>query len=162
MHAKTPAPITPANLPRLFAWAWLWLAKYAWGLVQGGPEAKRHLHLMARTLARLIVIRAAARFPKRNLAMGARSPLPPPGFARRRNLKPKHMVRAIIGGRLRRRLGPRGAGARLCALFNALVDHRPCRQTLRAPAHPPLPARRRASARVPNRVAGAAGGVPAR
>jgi len=117
-----PPPLTSARLARYFAWAWLWLMKYAVFLVEGSPEARRHLHLMARTITRLALARAVKRFASRRAAKFTRPPSAPPGFVRRRKLKPKHMVRAAIGSALRRRFRGRSAGARFAALINALFE----------------------------------------
>jgi hypothetical protein len=122
MQQRTPRPIRPEHLPRLLAWALLWLLKYAWFLVHGGEEAKRQLARHARLIANLIVIRAAHRFvidTKRNTH---RPPSAPQGFDKRRCVNWSVMRRAIIGCALRRRLKARGNGVRLTALINALLD----------------------------------------
>jgi hypothetical protein len=111
------------NLPRLFAWAWLWLMKCAGLLIEGGPEPRRALHSMACIIARLLVIRAGRRFPK--LAPAKKTTRPtsaPAGFTRRVRVSRARIVRALIGSAVRRRLRARTSGARLSALFNALAD----------------------------------------
>jgi hypothetical protein len=122
MHQKTPRPIKPQHLPRLFAWALLWLLKYAWLLAHDGEDAKSWLRRHGRLIANLVVIRAAHRFAK----AAARKPLPPPsappGFVQRRCMNWNLQRRAMIGAHLRRRLNPRCNGVRLTALFNALFD----------------------------------------
>jgi hypothetical protein len=75
--------------------------RHAWFLVFGGPEAERVLRAMRRNLARIIVIRAAHRFPKR---------------------KRKVVGRAFVGMKLWRALRARGRGAWLSALFAVLQD----------------------------------------
>jgi hypothetical protein len=122
MHEKAPPPITSARLARFFAWAMLWLLRYAWFLVQDGAEAKRHLRRMARTIACLIVVRAARGCSRTVVPALARHPSAAPGFARRAMPTPMRCARAGVGSWLRRRLNARTAGARLCALFNALLD----------------------------------------
>jgi hypothetical protein len=122
MQPKSPRPITSARLARFFAWAMLWLMRHAWFLVQGGGEAQRHLHRMARTIARLIVVRAARRCSGAAVPALARHAFAAPGFARRALPTPMRCARAGVGSWLRRRLRGRTAGARLCALFNALFD----------------------------------------
>jgi len=110
------------NLPRCLTWAWLWLMKYALYLIEGGPEARRHLETMARTIAKLVVIRAARRFPRPAPAKTARPASAPAGFARRMPVSRGRILRALIGSDIRRRLRARTSGARLAALFNALAD----------------------------------------
>ena len=123
MHQKTPAPIRPLNLPRLFAWAWLWLMKCAMLLIEGGPEARRALNSMAHMIARLVVIRAGRRFPKLARAKATTRPVAAPGgFTWRTRVSRGRIVRALIGSDIRRRLRGRTSGARLAALFNALAD----------------------------------------
>jgi hypothetical protein len=122
MQPKTPRPITSARLARFLAWAMLWLLRYARFLVQGGPEAQRHLRRMARTIASLIVVRAARRCSRTAVPALARHPSAAPGFAQRSLPTPMRCARAGVGSWLRGRLRGRTAGARLCALFNALFD----------------------------------------
>jgi hypothetical protein len=122
MQQRTPRPIRPEHLPRLLAWALLWLVKYAWFLVYGGDEAKRQLARHARLIANLIVVRASHRFAIGTKRHTHRPPAAPPGFVKRRCVNTNLMRRAIIGAELRRRLRARGNGLRLTALINALFD----------------------------------------
>lgn len=110
MQKQAPAPIKPTNLPRHVAWAWLWLMKHVWDLVQDGPGARRLLQRMAHAIACLVLARVAAR---------GRQASKPRAFRRR---APSSVLRAAIGSALRRRLKARGAGVRFSVLINALRD----------------------------------------
>lgn len=94
MYEKASPPLSSARLARFFAWAVLWLMRYACFLVQGGPEAQRHLHRMARAIANLIVVRAARRCPRTAVPALARHPFAAPGFARRALPTPMRCARA--------------------------------------------------------------------
>jgi hypothetical protein len=121
MSTRTHVPISPASLPRFIAWAWLWLLKYAWFLVFGGPEAERGLRGMRRNIARIIAIRAAHRFPKRARRIEGRVSAPP-GFRQRGRLSGQRAFRALVGLKLWRALRARGRGHWLAALFAVLQD----------------------------------------
>jgi hypothetical protein len=95
--------------------------RHAWFLVFGGPEAERVLRAMRRNLARIIVIRAAHRFPKRKRKVVGRASAPP-GFKQRGRLSGRRAFRAFVGMKLWRALRARGRGAWLSALFAVLQD----------------------------------------
>ena len=133
------APMTLPNrfrtsdrqLARLIAWAQLMLAWIGAMLFAANPPrpSRRHIrrryHLfdleaLARMVSRLILIRACALAhrrpaPNRSVRNYAR-----PGFFRR--TRPRNLLRAAVGARLRRRLRHRDLRARLAALTRALAD----------------------------------------
>lgn len=121
MSTRKHVPISRHSLPRFIARAWLWLMKYAWFLVFGGPEADAHLRRMRRTIARIIVIRAAHRFPERMRKIAGRVSAPE-GFKQRGRLSGQRAFRALVGRKLWRALRGRSRGQWLCALFAALQD----------------------------------------
>jgi hypothetical protein len=121
MSNRKHVPISPQSLPRFIAWAWLWLLKHAWFLVFGGPEADAHLARMRLAIARIVVIRAAHRFPRRARKIAGRLSAPA-GFRQCRRASGQRAFRALVGARLWRALRARGRGPWLCALFAALQD----------------------------------------
>jgi hypothetical protein len=152
MPTRKHVPISPASLPRFITRAWLWLMRHAWVLVFGGPEAERGLRAMRRTIARIIVLRAAHRFPKRKRKIEGRVSAPPGFQATRAPLR---------SARLPRFRGPQALARPACARPRPMARRavrraaghrrldRPRRQTPRtapdaALSHPPrAPARAR-------------------
>ena len=120
---RSPPPPNPAHIAALFVRALAWLLRNLHRLLAGGPQARRALAEITQIVACLIVVRIGvlAPAPPRRRRR-AHSPLSAPrGFAQRAG---KHPVSAAIAA-IVRRLRARTIGARLCALFAALLDPDP-------------------------------------
>lgn len=123
--------ISEQRFARLTAWAGLMLA---WiGMMLFGAERPRprrrllrrryrylSLHPMARLIARFVVMRAAEMLNRRPARSDVRCDFAPDGFARR--TRPRQLVRAAIGSRLRRALRHRDIAARFAVLAHALAN----------------------------------------
>ena len=120
---RAPPPPNPAHIAALFVRALMWLLRNLHRLFAGGPEARRAHAAIAKIVACLIVVRIGVLAPPPPLRRRrAHSPLSAPrGFAQRAG---KHPVSAAIAV-IVRGLRARTIGARLCALFAALLDPDP-------------------------------------
>lgn len=154
-----PAPISTLHrLARFARWAWLWLLKHAWALMQDGPQAKRSLDAATRGVASLILLRAAELGQTR---MPSFPPAPPRRRlqAQRRECRGRFW-RAALGAQIYRQVFVRADKAtRIAALFSALRDWQ--RLAARVAKRWPRRFSRLASSSVCRRLPGVGASLPA-
>jgi hypothetical protein len=129
MKLIRPTQLTQHRLKRLAAWAMLMLAWIGWAVFGNAPAQNRRrirqrygvrLDLMARQIYAMIVLHAALKLNLRRRAPTFRRSWAPHGFRHRSPMR--HVLRRIIGAKLRKCLYARDPLKRIALLIAALRD----------------------------------------
>lgn len=117
--------LTKHRRARLIAWSFAMLAWLAWVFSADRAPQRRHmrrrygfisLDRLARNVALLIIIRSTEVGSVRRYSSNDRTP----SHVRGRDVRPRHIIRSLIGGRLRRALKHGDFTTRVAILTSAL------------------------------------------